>query len=473
MDNTVASRSKLVQAMAAAWDMVGDLLGGTAAMRAASTKHLPKWPNEGKDDYAARLSVAVLFPGYSRTVDTLAGKPFSKPLTVSEDMPPQISEWMQDADREGRNLHAFAADCMQTAMGYGLGGILVDYPPVRIEPGARPLTQAEEQAQKLRPYMVHIKPGQLLGWRYRRVNGSTVLTMLRFMECVTEDAGAWGEREVEQVRVLRPGAWEVWRKAEGKDWQDAVLHDSGTTTLGEIPFVPFYGKRLGFMHGAPPLLEVAYLNIAHWQSASDQQNILHVARVPILFGKMLGEDVTVTVGASSGVMAKTADADLKWVEHTGAAIGAGRTDLADLEERMRQAGAELLVIKPAQVTATQTNTENAVGMCALQRITLDLQDALNRALQLVADFAKLGKAGTVQLFSDFGFASLAEASADLLLRSTTAGLISEETYRGELRRRGVLSPDVTEVDERARLEAQGPALGELTGSGGGAGGGAQ
>lgn len=447
--------------MAADWQLCADLLGGTRAMRAAGKRHLPKFPKEEQDSYDARLATAVLFPAYSRTVSTLTGKPFSKPLALSDDAPPQVIEWMQDADREGRNLHAFAADCMQTALGYGLGGILVEYPVVRREEGARPMTQAEEAAQQLRPYLVQIKPGQILGWRTERRNGATVLTQLRLLEVAQEQDGAWGTASIEQVRVLTPGKWEIWRRPEGKDWQDATLHDSGVTTLGVIPFIPFYGERIGFMEARPPLVEVAHLNVAHWQSASDQQTILHIARVPIFFAKMLGEGVALTIGAASGINATTPEADAKWVEHSGAAIGAGKEDLAVLEERMRQAGAELLVIKPGQVTATQTGVENAVGMCALQRITLDLQDALNAALGLVALYARLPAAGMVTIFNDFGVSTLAEASAELLLKATDAGYVSAETFRGELRRRGVLGAEVDETEEVGRLAEQGPALGRI------------
>jgi hypothetical protein len=36
------------------------------------------------------------------------------------------------------------------------------------------------------------------------------------------------------------------------------------------------------MMGISPLRDLAYLNVKHWQSQSDQDTILHVARVPIL-----------------------------------------------------------------------------------------------------------------------------------------------------------------------------------------------
>jgi hypothetical protein len=132
------------------------------------------------------------------------------------------------------------------------------------------------------------------------------------------------------------------------------------------------------------------------------------------------------------------------------------------QERMRQAGAELLVLAPGKVTATQVATENAVGMSALQRITLSLQDELNTALQFTADWIGEPTGGSVKLYRDFGAATLQEASAELLLSATQAGQLSNETFLSELQRRGILSPDVEYEDEQERIGAQGPALGAMT-----------
>ncbi|MGR5448171.1 DUF4055 domain-containing protein, partial [Vibrio jasicida] len=83
--------------------------------------------------------------------------------------------------------------------------------------------------------------------------------------------------------------------------------------------------------GVPPLAELAYMNVEHWQSKSDQQTILHVARVPILFAKMLGDN-KITVGGAAVVKCEDENGDLKYVEHGGAAIEAGRLSLLDLED---------------------------------------------------------------------------------------------------------------------------------------------
>ena len=295
----------------------------------------------------------------------------------------------------------------------------------------------------------------MLGWRSKRVNGAEVFTQLRLLEQVIEDDGEFGEKIIEQVRVLTPGAWKTYRESEKidpltnkKEW---VLHAEGTTTLNKIAFVPIYGRRTGFMQATPPLLELAFMNVEHWQSKSDQQNILHVARVPILFGKNLG-DAQIVVGAGSMVTSDNEHGDLKYVEHSGAAIEAGRLSMLDLEDRMRQVGAELLVIKPGKTTVAQTVAENEAGMCALQRLIEDVEDGIDAALQLTAEWVKEAKGGNVQIFKDFGVSTLAEASMDLLRDMNVDGTLSDETLFNEAQRRGYVSPETKWADEKARIK---------------------
>jgi hypothetical protein len=189
------------------------------------------------------------------------------------------------------------------------------------------------------------------------------------------------------------------------------------------------------------MLELAYANVEHWQSKSDQQTILHVARVPILFTKDM-TDAAITVGGGSFISASSPTADVKYVEHSGAAIEAGRVSILDLEDRMRQIGAELLVIKPGKTTVAQTLSDNEQGMCDLQRIMQSAEDGLDQALQLMADWVSEANGGHVSLYRDFGAATLAEASATLLFEMKSVGALSFKTLLSEMKRRGILSPDV-------------------------------
>lgn len=447
----VRTESAAVSEMGCHWPMLRALLGGTHAMRAAGKAYLPKWPNEAEDAYAARLAVATLYPAYSRTVEVMAGKPFAKPLTLGEDVPARIQAWCDDIDLQGRNLHTFASDIMRDVMGYGVSGVLVDYPRAD---GVR--TLADEQAMGARPYFTRYAPGTVLGWRTERRGGATRLTQLRLLESVEVEDGPFAVKCIEQVRVLVPGAWATFRKQEAanraSEW---VQFEEGTTTLQEIPFVFFYGQWTGFGVGVPPLLELAHQNVEHWQSSSDQSAILHVARVPILTIIGANDDTKITVGASSAVSLPVG-ADMKFVEHSGASIEAGRQSLLDLEERMRQTGAELLVLKPGQITATQVTSESEANKSALQRIAEGVEDALDACLQFAADWVGEATGGTVTLFKDYAAATLADAMKDVIAMN-----VSDQTKFEEAQRRGIISSDRTWDEESERLEMQGPALGTV------------
>lgn len=460
MTLTVNQRSADIEAMAEEWATIDALMGGTVAMRKAGERLLPKWPNEEDESYKARLRTATLFPAYRRTVGVMAGKPFSRQLTLSSDTPAQLAQWSDDIDNEGVNLHSFASEMFLEAVGWGFGGILVEAPKKITPANGRAPTRAEQQAAGIRPYWVRVKHDQVLGWRTRKINGASVLTQLRIAEADTEDDGDFGEKEVLRVRVLEPGAYRVYQAPQGKSSNWTIV-DHGSTGLDVITFVPIYGVRRRFMVGAPPLVDLAHLNVKHWQSQSDQDTILHVARVPILFAKMFGSDATITVGASTAVKAEHKDAELKYVEHTGEAIEAGSKSLQDLEQQMIQSGAELLVKKPGQRSATESAIDAEANKCDLQRIAEAFEDSLDLAMYYTARYASLDRGGKVTLFKDFGASTLTEASGQLVNDMQSRGLIRKVTAIKEQQRRGILSADIDPETEVALAEEEGPAPGSM------------
>lgn len=463
----VNDQSAAVAAMAQNWPMISGLLGGTAAMRAAGQTFLPKWPNESDDAYKARLASATLFPAFTRTTSVMAAKPFARPLQIEEaSVPASVRALLDDVDMLGTPLQPFAGDLMAKVMEYGLVGVLVESPKAE---GLR--TVAEERAAGIRPYLALYPSGTILGWRVERKalpadggeaakdRAQVVLTQLRLLETYTEPNGEWGETEAPQVRVLTPGHWQVWRQADNsgadgkRSWE---LFEEGETSIDVIPFVFFYGIHQDFGVGAPPLLDLAFLNVEHWQSSSDQQTILHVARVPILFAKGFGEKDTITIGASTATTTTNADADLSYVEHTGAAIEAGRQSIQDLEDRMRQSGAELLVQQP-QVgqTATAVRSDDEGNRSILQKIAEDFEESLEACLALMARWLgdKTAKP-EVEVYKDFGSANLADAHGDLLLRAAKDGHVSSETAFGALKRMDVVAPDIAWADEKLRIGSE-------------------
>lgn len=449
----VNEQSPAVVAMAKNWPIAAALLGGTQAMRDAAQKFLPKWPNEDDESYQTRLSTATLFPAFSRTLGVMAGKPFAKQLTFGEDVPKQIVAWCDDCDLEGRNLHTFASEMLAEVLGFGLAGVLVDYPRV----GAI-RTQAEEKAIGARPYLVKIEHNQILGWKAKRVNGVMTLVQLRIAETAEEDDGGYGSRVVERVRVLTPGAWELWQKPEkGGDY---VLTEEGETSLNAIPFVPFYGRRTGFMTGISPLLDLAFLNVKHWQKQSDIDTIGHVVCVPVLVCEGVEDTFELTIGASTA-MKTPQGSKVYYAEHSGAATEFAMALLDKLNDQMIQTGAELLIPQPGQRSATEANNDAEANKSELQRITEQFEDSLDQCLQFMAMWSKQPEGGHTVVFKDFAAGSLSDAAGQLILAFQQGGLITKKTAIGQAQRIGILSPDIDPDTELDAVADEGPPLGNI------------
>ncbi|WP_336872628.1 DUF4055 domain-containing protein [Pseudomonas juntendi] len=448
-----------VDAMRAYWAVITPLMGGTMAMRSVGKKLLPQYPAESDEGYRERLRLSTLLPAYSETISNMTARVFAEPLQLGDGVPEDIVAMATDIDRAGNDLNSWAVEFFREGLGFGLCHAFVDHPSVD---GLK--TKAEEQAAGVRPYVVMVKPSQVLGWRSK----GGVLTMVRYREVVEEEDGEFGAKCVEQIRVLIPGGWRTYRRATSKAvW---ALHEQGTTSLGRIPWATFYTGRTGFMTAKPPLLELAHLNVKHWQSQSDQDNILHVIRVPILArigvqmqftdqGKPVPPEFKVGTGSLTDL---PASGDLKYVEHTGKAVEAGRTALKDLLDEMRMAGGKLLTPeKAATKTATQAEEEAAQELSPLQRMSNHFGDCLAQLLQFMAEYRSLGDGGTVEMRGNYDVDYMPEVSLPTLVSMANAGMISKETLFTEMQRRGVISDEYDWDDERAKIDTQGPALGTL------------
>jgi hypothetical protein len=453
MPQKIHDQSPEVAAMSQHWPIAAALMGGTATMRAAGLTYLPRESRESLEDWQYRLQTSTLLPAFKRTAQVMTGKPFSKPFTFTEDVPVKIQDGFQDCDMQGNNLHSFASEVMNDALVFGISGVLVDFP--KTEGQAR--TLADERNMGARPYLVHIKHQQILGWKAKRFNGAMVLTQLRIAETEEVEDGDFGVATVERVRVLQPGMYQVYQKVK----DEFTLVEQGTTTLQVIPFVMFYGRKQAFMCGISPLLDLAYLNVKHWQHQSDQDDSARFARKRLLAFIGMEEGDTVVAGSHYAINIPMGG-DVKVIQGSSESVATGRAELQSLEEHMVMTGAELLQPRAQTLkTATQSMSEDEANKCELQRITEQFEDGLDQIIALQCKWLNIPEAGNVSMFKGFAANTLSEASAQLVLTMQQGGLITKQTAVKEQQRRGILSADIDVDTELDSVEAEGPALGMM------------
>ena len=425
------------------WILLEDLMGGTAQMRKRHRKYLPQEPREADESYDNRLMRSTCPPYYQRLERLLAGMLTRKPVRLI-DTSDTIREHLFDVDQQGNDLNVWTYETARVAVRYGHVGVLVDAP-----------TDGGQ------PYWCTYTPRQILGWRTEKRDGKPTLTQLRLAETTTVPDGDYGERTVDQVRVLTPGAYQLWRQDEKKDFE---LVDEGTTSLSEIPFSVAYTGRVGLLESRPPMRDIADLNLKSYQVQSDLDNQLHISAVPMLafYGfPSSAEEVSAGPGEA---LAFPAEGRAEYIEPGGTSFEYQFKRLEQLAAQINELGlSAVLGQKLSAETAEAKRIDRSQGDTTMQVIAQNMQDMIDNCLRFHASYLGATEAaGSCLINRDFVGGILQPDEINALLALYTAGTITQETLLQRLADGEVLGDD---FDVEAELEATAAAgLGMADGS---------
>jgi hypothetical protein len=482
------------KSMCATWDKVRAISGGTDAMRAAGKKYLPKFDMEDDADYNDRKSTSPFLNKYEDVVSSLCAKPFTREVQYEdpEKVAEAYHELYEDVDGQGNNLHVFAEATFRDGVDNAVDWILVEYtklPP--LPEGRRRRTQAEEKALNARPYWVHVAAPSVLAAYTAMSAGKEVLTHFRVLEPTLVRAG-YAEKTVTRVRqwdrfpvsgneqdgtaTFGPAQWVLLEKEVGVDgkvrWFDV---DSGEVPIGIIPAVPFVvGKRRGNgWQVRPPLANLLDMQIDAFQQESNLRNAELMAAYPMLTANGVAPPSSVPSApgapASPDVKVRTGPRAVLWappspmggspgswnfIEPTATSLTYLKGRLDAHYEHMADIGMAPLSEAP-QTVITSANV-SVKANSALQAWALRLKDTLEQAMVVTALWLEDDEenAPGVDVYTDFGVDVQGEAELNVLESAAKDKLLSGETFRGEMKRRNVLSANFDEKEEQERLATE-------------------
>lgn len=435
------------------WELIHDLLGGTYAMREARTKWLPQEPAETSVAYDARLNRSILFNGYRDTLNKLKDRPFTREIGIT-DIPDELSYLEKDVDGNGKSLETFCKEVLENIIKYGLCHILVNHTRVEDIEEGKVLTKEQEKRLGVRVYLVNVSPANLIGWQTRQEENKTKITQIRIKSTEIEPDGDYGDARTTYIKVYNEDSWEIHKQDDDNEDKYELIEE-GISTLGFIPLVSIYASAKGIMVAEPPLMDLAWLNLVHWQSYSDQRNILRFSRFGLIFGKGMPEkmikDGALEIGPSKAYLIAAKDADMKYVESEGRAIEAGRKDIEDIEQKMRVLGNQPLM-RDLPNTATAEKIDEGRTVSQLQSWVRSLENGIKEALKLACQWRKITPKDTmgVDIYRDFEALVLGGEDKELLLKIREAGEITNVRFLKEMKRRSVFSQDMdpeTEAEE--------------------------
>ena len=401
-------------------------------MRKAHRKYLPQEPRELDEAYDNRLMRSTLAPYYVRLERMLAGMLTRKPVRL-EDVSDVVTEQLFDVDLQGNDLNVWTFETAKRCIRYGHVGVLVDAP---------------KAGDNGRPYWTQYTPRDILGWRSEIKDGKQQLTQLRLMETITVPDGLYGEKQVQQVRVLTPGAFEIHQKDKKGDF---VLIDEGSTSLSEIPFAVAYSNRVGVLESRPPLADIAELNLKAYQVQSDLDNQLHISAVPMLaiYGfPQSAEEISAGPGEA---MALPEGASAQYIEPSGNSYSAQFQRLDQIANQINELGlAAVLGQKLSAETAEAKRIDRSQGDSTMMVIAQQMQDLVDNCLKFHAQYMEQAQAGSSFINRDFLGQRLEPQEIQSLLQLYTAGTITQETLLNQLSAGEVLGD---EFDVEEEIEA--------------------
>jgi hypothetical protein len=332
-------------------------------------------------------------------------------------------------------------------------------------------TLAEERALNRRPYWIEIEPKNIYGWRLDRDSNYGSLTQVRIAEKAVIPDGDFGEKVYDQVRVIEPGRYRVYRQNEQeKQLQGSAAYPNSydpTTTAGGqyeiveqgafdlegIPLVTVYANKVETMSSRPPLLDIAYLNLAHFQRQADLIHSLHIASQPMLVMEGWDDQTKDMAISVNYAMATQPGNKVYYVEPASSAFEAQSAEVQELQQQMSSLGISTLSQqKYVAESADARRLDRIDTNSMLAMVSMDLESGLQKSYNLAASYLGIDPP-EVKINRDFDLQRLIGQDITAMGQLLESEVIDREEFR-EMLVQGEILPKAAESGDDVKVGEQ-------------------
>jgi len=434
------TRTQAVLDMMKGWEIMKAVTNGTEYLRENSEAFLPIEPREDYTAYLSRVNRAVFSPFTQRLIRAAAGLILRKSINITGD-PYWTEIFSKDVDGCGSDLDEYARRLLICALTYGHCHTLVDFPAPT---GARSL--AEERELNRRPYWIEVDPTNIYGWRLDREVNYGNLIQVRIKEKAVVPDGDFGEKVYDQIRVIEPGRYRIYRQVETvkamaggfpypnafdatDSTSDYELIESGDYTLDRIPLVTMYSGKTDTMTSKPPLLDIAYLNLAHFQRQADLIHSLHIASQPILVLEGWDDQTKDMAVSVNYAMATQPGNKVYYVDPAASAFEAQSAEIKELQMQMATLGISTLSQQKFVAESADARRLDRVDTNSmLSMVSMDLEQSLQKSFDLAANYIGI-EPPEVTINRDFDIDRLIGQDITALTSLFDNGVLARDEFR--------------------------------------------
>lgn len=350
------------------WDCWNDL-------KDRQKSYLPQEDSEPARAYNNRVGRTRFDNRYEPAIKGHAG--LLSDFTLNQDVAPSLEAAKENIDQQGNDIITFFTQLDEIVLRDGGAAILVEHPPKPVDEEGNSLIQsaADQQEYGLRPYLVAIDRRNILNWDVVVINGKPRINRVTIRETHKVSEGAFGSKQTVRYRVLRPGRYDVYEIVQGQGkWSvQRIAELSGTTDLEVVPLVWYSVTATDKVFEAKvPFLNLAGLNIEHFQKRSSLNEVLHKCNMPVpvrqgyVTKQASDKPMPKLVIGPNSVVDVPVDGKFYFAEPTGNAIAATQGDILKLEGSMDRVSLAFLTGGEAAKTATEVVMDSSQTQCTLK-----------------------------------------------------------------------------------------------------------
>jgi len=431
-----------------------DLYSGSTLIE-KNAKYLIQHPWEPLKQYDIRKDRAV-YRNFAAPIAHIFSSSIWRKAPDRESFPEVLKPFIKNVDRNNKAANEFFQEVTERAAAIGIQFVVVD------NPKGRPQTQAEAKRQGIRPYFVLVQPHQLIDWGFDD-DGSLSYVVI-YEEVETQSEAFVGHTVEAQWKLWTKTEWKIYIEQEtvkksGEKKNVAVLKESGTHGIGEVPIAAFYFRKKTRMVGGSCLRDVDTLCMRIYRRDSELDKMLFDSAITLWFFKGFSADqlTEFVMSTSNGLRSDSVEAGVECVEPPGNSFKA-ITESIDKDERtIREIALRMIRPDSRQVESAESKKLDKQPLDSqLSLFSKNIENGERRCWQLALKWLNRGGNEELELQynRDFDVETISESLINALLGLRRNQDISRETLWELLKRGEILGDDFNQDEEATRLELE-------------------
>jgi len=441
------------------WTRVRDCADG---QRKVKRKGIIYLPTQGADIVAGDLEYTAykrraLFTNFTgRTIDALVGMAYNDDPTVDSDLWGDVAYIADDADGSGTSLNAQMKSTLTDVVTTGRGGLLVDFPNTNADG-----TDIVDPKANISYYTAE----SILNWKSGNVGGENGLTSVLLRESVKGvEFSLFGGFDMDQDlfhfrHIFIGDDGFVHGIVYDRDGAIVDVQYDMIANGQKLTTIPFYIINANNVASSkdlldapiPPLLKIADVNIAHYQTDAEMRMAMHYHAMPqpVISGASQQfiakyEEDPLKIGTTEVLMLEQgATFDLVQVSFQATSF---HDELNRLRDTAVELGARLVMGNNNGVESTETvRLRQAGDISIMASIIHAITDAYESAVVMASRFVGMDGSlePTIELNTELLKTKPDPQLIGSLISSMDRGIIGLDTVRDYYRNTGIIRSAMT------------------------------